>query len=79
MSLYPLNFKQVENPELGLERHTALDGSMQVYMCSDGTWRVYFEFGHRTSECDDKIRNLPSKEVAFEKAKEWYDEYCEEG
>lgn len=58
----------------GLVELTALD-LFKVYECRDGTWRIYFECGYETSEGDQKIRNIASREEAIAKANTWWAEF----
>lgn len=49
---------------------------LEVYPCEDGSWRVWFEHGTSTKECDTKQRNLRSLEEAKAVAERWYREWA---
>jgi hypothetical protein len=48
---------------------------MQIYECPDKTWRVWFGLGHRTSEADDRKRDIANFEEAAEIAQKWWSEW----
>lgn len=52
------------------------DALFQVYECMDGSWRVWFKHGLATKELDVKVRNLPDRNAAIDRANAWWREWA---
>ena len=64
-------------PEDGVATYFGFGGLLEVYQCSDLTWRVYFQMGYATSARDVKQRNIATRDEAMAVAQQWWEEWLE--